>query len=551
VGTNRLGRRWPRLILVILGIACFTPVVLAEAALPSLSELRVEAAAFEAKGQWAKAAKNYWHVMVADKSDAFARERYQLCLRHALQSRRLRDDAFRNDLLNRKLASALNVYEEILTKVQQFYVDEKRVTPAQLFEYGLIEFRFALEDPFFVEKYLHCHDADKIQAFADQLSRWLDRPIESIAEVRKLVQELTLNVIKEFSSTGGDKEQVADAVVVLEFAFGACNSLDEYSSCLTPQDYMLQSDKYVGVGIDLVLKDKRIFVSEVHAPSPAAGSINKGDQIVAIDGKTVDRLSIDVVAVKLRGKPGTSVELEIISGGELRTVKLERDGFLPHTVERVGMLDMMIGTPAKPVAPGLGYIKITGFNKNTPQEVKEAILQLAALKMQVLIIDLRDNGGGSFLMGAKTVEMFLNSGVIASTGPSRAKDFNNKTFKSQNSQAFDMPIVVLVNGETASAAELFAAALKENHRAQLVGRTTLGKNTMQALIPLERLSSGMRVTIARFYSPSKQDFGGRGIDPHEVVVLEEGATSEAQQLAELLRAATVGGNLIMMPMPGD
>jgi hypothetical protein len=401
--------------------------------------MRAEAEGYEARSQWARAAEVYCKILASDRSDQDARDRYQNCLRHIYQARRLRDAAFQRDILSRKLASALDIYEEILKAVKDYYVDERKATPALLFQYGVQEFRFALEDPEFVQTHLSRLDAEKIRGYAANLTRWLDRSVASIADARQLVQELALDAVAEL--------QIGEAVVVLELAYGASNALDEYTVSLTPKQY-----------------------KELTA-LPA--------------GKTVE-----------------SAEL------------------LPTT--------------------GVGYMKVVGFNRNTIQEMKEAILGLAAKGMRVLVLDLRDNGGGSFRVAIDASELFLHEGVIATT-QSRLKEFDNKTYKANNPSAFDIPLVVLVNGETASAAEVFAAAIKENHRrARLIGRTTYGKNTMQCLVEVKHLSSGMRITVARFFPSSKQDFGGRGILPDQAV---KDSASPEEELAE---AESLAGILLSM-----
>jgi carboxyl-terminal processing protease len=520
-------------IITLLALVNSCPQLLADPLSPQkISDLRQDAAAFEAKREWGHAALAYAEILASDRSDADAHDHYRVCLRHLHQSRRLRDMSFHDELIKRDLAGALDTYRNILQQVMKVYVDEKKVTPDLLFEAGIHELRFALEDPAFVDLYLSRADPDKIRDFADDLMRSLARPAASIDDARKQLEKIALKA--------AEKLQLPGAVVVIEFAYGACNGLDEYSVCLTPSQYKEliagQHGDIGTVGIDLVTEDRHVVVANVALNSPAATHVKPHDQIVAVDGKPVENLTAEGVKARLRGPLNSVTELTYSSSGETKTIKIERR--LPlRTVENDHMLD----------APGVGYFKITEFSKTTRDDVLDAIGRLSAMKMEALIIDLRDCHGGSYKAGIHTAELFLPGGVITSV-ESRRPELND-TFKSSNHNAFGMPIVVLVNGETASAAELFAAALRDNdHRARIVGRSnTFGKNTIQYTLTIKDLSTGMLITVAHFFPPSKQDFSGIGLVPDCLVEIKGEMTPEEILQAELRCAETIAGSLIMMP----
>jgi hypothetical protein len=414
------------------------------------ADMREDAAAHEAKGEWAAAATIYANILAADRSDVDARDHYQLCIRHIHQARRLRDAALRDDLRSRGLQSSLDAYEEIVRVVKSIYLDEKKATPSLLFQYGLQEYRFAFEDPAFVNTYLSGTDEYRIRDYINDLNRYLDRSVGSVKEARTLVREIALDAV--------EKLQLPEGVVIVEFAYGACNALDEHTACLAPSDYkdLLNAQGAIGV----------------------------------------------------------------------------------KTVEDVRLLD----------TSGVGYFKISGFGKNTRDDVREAVIALSGMKMHALVVDLRGCGGGSFHSAIDTAELFLPEGVIANTETRLKKEFK-ETYKANNPDAFNVPIVLLVDGGTASAAELFAAALRdnENRHALLVGRTTFGKNSIQVVIPVNRLSSGVRITIARFLPPGKHDFSGCGLIPNIMLEKVDGMTLEQILLAELLEAERRAAGLIMVP----
>jgi carboxyl-terminal processing protease len=317
-------------------------------------------------------------------------------------------------------------------------------------------------------------------------------------------------------------------LVVFEFACGACNSLDEYSVCLTPKQFKeleaILSGQTVSVGIELETgpKGKSVVVSKVNPNGPAYNQLSEKDRIVRVAGKPV--ASPEAAAAALQGEAGTTVEVTVIPNGETaaRTVKLQRRVVVSSTVEvKPPQMVKDAGGDAM-----VAHIKVTGFLKNTPQELKEAILDqqsraeiATGRPLKAIILDLRDNGGGSLKIAVEVAEMFLTEGVIAETRSNlplsvlrRCPELKSK-FKANNRNAFEMPLYVLVNGSTASAAELFAAALKENKRATLVGVATYGKWSVQCTIPLHTLSTGLRLTVAKFYSPEGKCYEGQGLVP--------------------------------------
>jgi carboxyl-terminal processing protease len=176
--------------------------------------------------------------------------------------------------------------------------------------------------------------------------------------------------------------------------------------------------------------------------------------------------------------------------------------------------------------------------------LKDAILRLQAAGMRALVLDLRGNSGGLFKSSVQVAEMFLPDGLIVHT-QSRLKEFN-ESHKSHNPDALTMPLVLIIDGETASSAEVLAGALKENYRARLVGQPTFGKGTIQWVVPLQVVSAGVRITVARFLSPSGQPYTGRGVTPDVIVEV----SGDAEQNDEAVRAEAHRQALqLLMMMP--
>ena len=382
-----------------------------------------------------------------------------------------------------------------------------------------------------------------MQVFAARLDQWVSRSVPTLDDARRNVQTIAVEAFGEL--------ELNPSVVVLEFAFGACDGLDEHTVCLTPAQLQeiqpLLQGQFVGIGIDLEIKGQKggVLIARVYPDSPAAQSrLSRGDQVLRIDGQSVEQLSDQELTTRLKGGNGTVVELDVVLQGETaaRTLKLERRPIIRRTVEGQRLLNESVG-----------YVKITAFHQNTGQELKEAVMELQTRGMKVLILDLRDNPGGSFYVAVDVARLFIVDGMIAYT-QSQVMAKLNKPFEAHNTHAYTMPVVVLVNGETATAAEVLAGALKENQRARLVGQTTFGKGSIQVVIPLQvkdptrerPLLGGIRITVARFLSPTNQPYSGRGVVPDSLIE-QDGMTDDAQ-LAFAVQTARELGRLQPLPM---
>ena len=224
----------------------------------------------------------------------------------------------------------------------------------------------------------------------------------------------------------------------------------------------------------------------------------------------------------LEGPVGSMVDIEVLGPNELntRTVRLAR---MRATVPSV-IAFMYPETP-------YGYLKISSFTETTLQDVDEALVRLSRENMKGLILDLRENNGGIFESSIETARRFLVSGIITSTLNQNPKD--NLVYKATDANALRLPMVVLVDGDTASAAEVLAGALKDNKRATLIGQTTFGKGCTQRVLKLPHApgnvpTGGMKLTVERFFSPKGVPYSGRGIVPN--IILDERMTQSQAAL---------------------
>jgi carboxyl-terminal processing protease len=483
---------------------------------PRLDDCRRQAAACERRGDWLEACAWYEEILRKDRNQEDARDGYARCLRRYHQARRQRDPNYAAALARLDPYDALNVYEFVLNNVAAAYVDRDRVDLRLLFQQGVHELRTALDDDAFLRQHLSGARPEALAAFRARLDAWADRPLATTGEAREAVHA----VFHAAQQAGLAVRPGFKVAVTLEFACGACNALDEYTLFLTPAHFgdvqAGRAGRLVGIGVDLGLVEGRLEIVRVYPRGPAEeAGLLPHDRVRRIDGMPAEFLPADYAADRLRGEAGSTVELEVLTPGQMmpRLVKMARRSVIVPSVEYRLLTD-----PADPEY--LGYLRISSFQEGTLQEVKEALAQLQTHGVKGIVLDLRGNPGGSFRVCLQVAELFLGEGVIV-YGVSPLPQFNG-AFPSSGRNPLLLPLAVLVDGETASAAEILAGALKDNGRARLIGQVTYGKGSLQCIIPLEkppysRMPGGIRITVARFSSPGKQPLSGRGIVPHDLV----------------------------------
>lgn len=285
---------------------------------------------------------------------------------------------------------------------------------------------------------------------------------------------------------------------------------DRYTYYLTKENLKQYMDNshgnFDGVGIEVYsTQDGEVIVSSVMAGQPAeAAGVKAGDVIVGVDGQDMQGSLLSDVAAKIRGREGTEVTIKVLrrSTGETLEFTMERTTVVVESVSG-RMMDEKIG-----------YISISGFKENTYTQFKEALDELQKEGMKGLILDLRDNPGGLVHSVYEIGEELLPEGTMVYT---LDKNENRNDLKCDE-EYLDIPLVVLVNANSASASEIFAGAVKDTGRGTLVGTQTFGKGLVQRLFTLPD-GSGLNITIQKYYTPNGTSIHGVGIEPDEVVEL--------------------------------
>lgn len=302
---------------------------------------------------------------------------------------------------------------------------------------------------------------------------------------------------------------------------GMVSNLDPHSSYMdakTFADMQIQTKgEFGGVGIEVTMEDGLIKVISPIDDTPAAkAGLKTGDFIAAIDGKTIEGMALNDAIDKMRGPVGTKVTLTILRTGEKKPfdVALTREQIHVDRVKwhREG---------------DIGYIRISAFNEETSTGLEKAVRDLKKQigpSLKGYVLDLRNNPGGLLEQAVQVSDDFLNKGEIVSTRGRHADDTQRYDAK-QGDITDGKPVIVLINSGTASASEIVAGALQDDQRARILGMTSFGKGSVQTIIPLGEGSGGaLRLTTARYYTPSGRSIQAEGIAPDIAVAQTDDET---------------------------
>ncbi|MEY3480481.1 MAG: hypothetical protein RIQ71_1256 [Verrucomicrobiota bacterium] len=295
---------------------------------------------------------------------------------------------------------------------------------------------------------------------------------------------------------------------------GMLAELDPHSDFMDPKDFKgMQEDtksEFGGLGVVVGLKNERLTIVAPMEGTPGfRAGLLPGDVILEIDGHSAEKMSLRDAVEKLRGEPGTEVEIAVARVKETKPLKftVQREVIKVPSVRGTRILDTGAG-------PRIGYVRVTQFSEPTGKEFARALDDLEKKGMDALVLDLRFNPGGLLTSAVDVAGEFLPSGslVAYTEGRSAAAD-RRYLAPGKGHKARGYPVAVLVNGSSASGAEIVAGALKDTGRALLIGETTFGKGSVQSVISLPD-GSAVRLTTAKYYTPGKQLIHEKGVAPH-------------------------------------
>ncbi|WP_353256937.1 S41 family peptidase [Hyphomonas sp.] len=307
---------------------------------------------------------------------------------------------------------------------------------------------------------------------------------------------------------------------------GMLVSLDPHSGYLDPEDFQsLQvqtSGEYGGLGIEVTMEDGFIkVISPMDATPAARAGIMPGDYITAINGKAIMGKTLNDAVKEMRGEKGTELEITVL-----------REGMDPFDVTLMREVIQQQSVTARMEPGNILYLRVSTFNERTDLLLEEALKTAErGPKLKGIIMDLRNNGGGLLDEAVKVSDHFLSGGEVVSTQGRRPVDVTR--LSANRGEVFKgVPMVVLINGGSASASEIVAGALQDRERALVVGMTSFGKGSVQSVIPLGADRGAIRLTTARYYTPAGRSIQALGIEP-DVMITQERLTEE--ELAKIQR----------------
>ncbi|MFT7859532.1 MAG: S41 family peptidase [Sulfurimonas sp.] len=299
---------------------------------------------------------------------------------------------------------------------------------------------------------------------------------------------------------------------------GMMKNLDAHSNYLTTKDYKrlkVQTDgEFGGLGITVGMKDGALTVIAPIDDTPAdKAGLKAGDIILKINDQSTLGMTIDEAVSKMRGKVGEPIDITIVRKGELEPLPV-------HIVRGKITIDSV---HSKTIGDDILYIRVSSFDKKVTQDVKKAILKKAATTKGI-VLDLRNNPGGLLDQAVGLVDLFVNNGKVVSQ--KGRQEVENKVYSATSGATItDVPMVVLVNGGSASASEIVSGALQDHKRAVLVGENTFGKGSVQVVLPITD-DEAIKLTIARYYLPSGRTIQAVGVKPDITVLPGELKTHE-------------------------
>jgi carboxyl-terminal processing protease len=323
----------------------------------------------------------------------------------------------------------------------------------------------------------------------------------------RLLAEVLEHVRKDYVESISDEELIAAAIK------GLIDDLDPHSAFLDESQFndmrVSTTGAYSGVGIEVAADNGMVrVVSPIEGGPAARAGILAGDQILAVDDAPVDPDKLNETIDRMRGTVGSVVKLTV--------TRTTQESPLEYSLTRAKL--QLSSVKSRLPEPDLGYVRITHFSETTARDLERAIAALKkenGHKLAGLVLDLRDNPGGLLDAGVDVADAFLNEGVIV-TADGRARDASFAMKAHEGDLIDGAPLTVIVNGNSASAAEIVAGALRDHKRATLLGRQTYGKGSVQTVVPLSG-GHAIKLTTSRYYTPSGASIHEKGITPDVIV----------------------------------
>ncbi len=437
----------------------------------------------------------------ADEQDPEVDKRRQWCLANRAVEDRYLDRSITDTMAYMQPHTAMMQLEEVLELADEQYFQNFDQTT--LFKKGLLQCLAATQNPA-MQKALDT-TPEKLYELQNKLV--------SLYNTFEFTSSDTINEIKQTLKTLyalSEKAGLNPCWPTIELSYAYADSLDKYSYLISPQKYRIMQDRlkgnYVGIGIDVLSGEEFPIIFDVIPNSPAdKAGIQPGDAIIKVKNKHLKNLPMSKVGSLLTGKPNTLCQLSLKRDNDIFEVQVKRSRIDSPTVRNLKYISEYT----------TGYFRVAGFDNDTEIEMNQAIKTLTQQGAKSLIIDLRSNGGGKMDSAINAASLFIQDGVIVKvqTADNKIIHRTNKT----SSKTYAHPVVLLVDEHTASAAEIFSAALKDHQRATVIGSKTLGKGLVQTIYHLKYTNAALSLTTASFTPPSDISFHRKGVIPNIII----------------------------------
>ena len=449
-------------------------------------EILGRGAELETQKQWGEALSLYQQAVRKYPENRSLQTRRSVARIHYDVQRRYADSSFIKTISTTDGQKAAGVYREILLKVQSYYVDQPKWS--EIASFGLTSLEVALMSPEF-------RDINLPNVSTETIHQTILQTREQLKSARVTNRNEAYDVAVQLSQDLNQSIGLPQQATIYEFVCGAISALDPYSAFMSSAQYgetMSQIEgNFVGLGVELrTHQDHLEIVNVIRGGSASQGGIVNGDKITAVNNQQVSEFGGDRVADLMRGPEGSTVIVTLDRGQGPQPLTLERRRVEIPSVDQVGIIDD---------EAGIGYIQLTNFQKTTARDFDAALWKLSRDGMRSLIVDVRGNPGGLLPASVDVADRFISSGVIVSTkGRNPMEDF---THRAKAANTWRVPLIVLVDENSASASEIFAAAIRDHKRGTIVGCRSYGKGSVQGIFPLHVSGGGVRLTTAKFYSP--------------------------------------------------
>lgn len=453
----------------------------------------------EKQREWGEAIRHYESALREHIDNPDLQQRLLICRLHFDVKRRYQDSSYLQAVRETSTQQALELYEEVLANLETHYVgtaDWKRLVTN-----GTASLEVALTEPTFVDRLLANASPEQIETFRQNVHRHsLTRPATNRHDLRSTVAYVAGLARQDLGLAG--------SATVFEFVCGSIGTLDPYSRFLTPnqleETFSNIEGNFVGLGIELKAEEKQLLIVNVIEGGPAdSAGIQAGDRITRVEDSYTQSADPDFVADLLRGPENTFVSVTVETPGqEPRDVDVQRRRVEVPSVEDVRIVDE---------EHGIGYMRLTNFQKTTSRDFEAKLWDLHRQGMRQLIVDVRGNPGGLLTAAVEVADRFVSAGDIVRTRGRNARE--NYDYKSHRPNTWSVPLTVLIDGDSASASEIFAGAIADHDRGELVGERTYGKGSVQGIFRMQAARVGLCLTTAKFYSPNGTAISGHGVVP--------------------------------------